>query len=193
MESASESIRELLTQYVELNDEEWEYFSSMLRFRRVRKGEVILAEGSLSTDIYFILNGVLRTYFTNENGEEKTFHFSLENTFATDYESFLKGSRSKYSIQALEESYLALVSIDMLKDTYKSIRDGEKLGRIIAEKYFFLWSGVIQDIYMLTPLERYNNMKCQFPDILQRIPQHYIASYLNITPVHLSRLKRNRL
>ena len=193
MESASESIRELLTQYVELNDEEWAYFSSMLRFRRVRKGEIILAEGSLSTDIYFILNGVLRTYFTNENGEEKTFHFSLENTFATDYESFLKGSRSKYSIQALEESYLALVSIDMLKDTYKSIRDGEKLGRIIAEKYFFLWSGVIQDIYMLTPLERYNNMKCQFPDILQRIPQHYIASYLNITPVHLSRLKRNRL
>ena len=193
MESASESIRELLTQYVELNDEEWAYFSSMLRFRRVRKGEIILAEGSLSTDIYFILNGVLRTYFTNENGEEKTFHFSLENTFATDYESFLKGSRSKYSIQALEESYLALVSIDMLNDTYKSIRDGEKLGRIIAEKYFFLWSGVIQDIYMLTPLERYNNMKCQFPDILQRIPQHYIASYLNITPVHLSRLKRNRL
>ena len=155
----------------------------MLRFRELRKGEIVLAEGSLSTNIYFILNGVLRTYFTNENGEEKTFHFSLENTFATDYESFLKETHSKYSIQALEDTNVALVSFDMLNDTYKSIREGEKLGRIIAEKYFFLWSGVIQDIYMLTPLERYNKMKYQFPDILQRVPQHYIASYLNISPV----------
>ena len=190
MRSVNENIRELVSQYIELNDDEWLYFSSMLRFREVRKNELIVLEGSLSTDIYFIINGVVRTYFTNENGQEKTFHFSLENTFAADYESFLKGSQSKYSIQALEDSSLALISVDMLNNAYKHIRNGDRLGRIIAEKYFFLWSGVIQDIYMLTPIERYNNMKRQFPDILQRVPQHYIASYLNITPVHLSRLKK---
>ena len=190
MRFVNENIRELVSQYIELNDDEWLYFSSMLRFREVRKNELIVLEGSLSTDIYFIINGVVRTYFTNENGQEKTFHFSLENTFAADYESFLKGSQSKYSIQALEDSSLALISVDMLNNAYKHIRNGDRLGRIIAEKYFFLWSGVIQDIYMLTPIERYSNMKRQFPDILQRVPQHYIASYLNITPVHLSRLKK---
>ena len=190
MNSTSDNIRELMSQYIEFDDQEWDYFLSILRFKEVRKGEIVVCEGSLSTNIYFIINGALRTYFTNDSGQERTFHFSLENTFAVDYESFLKGTPSKYSIQALEQTSLALISIDMLRETYKTMRNGERLGRIIAEKYFFLWSGVIQDMYMLTPIERYNNMTRKFPNIINRVPQHYIASYLNITPVHLSRLKR---
>lgn len=184
-------IRELISQYIDINDKEWAHFSSALRFRKFRKNEIIVFEGSLVKDIYFVVSGMLRTYFTNGLGEEKTFHFSSDNTFAADYESFLKGSHSRYSIQALEETHVVLVSVDMLKDCYKTLRYGDKLGRIIAELYFFLWSDRIQDIYMLTPLERYNNMRSQFPDILQRVSQYYIASYLNITPVHLSRLKSN--
>ena len=193
MNHVNENIRELISQFIEVNDDEWNHFYSMLRFQQIRKNEIILSKGSSSKNIFFVLNGVLRTYFENGDGEEKTFYFSVENTFAADYESFLKGSKSRYSIQALEDTYVAILSIDMLRDVFKTTRHGEKLGRIITEKYFFLWSDRIQDIYMLTPLERYNNMRCEFPDILQRVPQHYIASYLNITPVHLSRLKRTEL
>ena len=185
--------RTLISQYIEINDDEWKHFTSMLQFKEVRKNEIILSEGSSTTNIYFVLNGVLRTYFVNSDGEEKTFFFSIENFFAADYESFLKGSKSRYTIQALEDASIVIVSLDMLKNIYKTLRYGDKLGRIFAEKYFFLWSDRIQDIYMLTPLERYNNMRHQFPDILQRVPQHYIASYLNITPVHLSRLKKTGL
>ena len=189
----SKSIKELLFQYIKINDDEWNHFSSMIRFKKFRKNEIILSEGSLTTNVYFVLNGVLRTYFTDTEGNEKTFHFSTENNFATDYEGFLKGTTSQYSIQALEDTYVALMSLDMLKDAYQTLRYGEKLGRILAEDHFFLWSDRIKDIYMLTPLERYNNMRRQFPNILQRVPQHYIASYLNITPVHLSRLKKTGL
>ena len=189
MDPINVNLRELISQYIDIDDEEWVHFSSLLRFRKFSKNEVIITEGSLTKDIYFVVNGMLRTYFTNGDGEDKTFHFSSENTFAADYESFLKSSNSRYSIQALEDSMVILISLEALTNYYKTLRYGDKLGRIIAEKYFFLWSDRIQDIYMLTPLERYNNMKCQFPDILQRVSQYYIASYLNITPVHLSRLK----
>lgn len=191
--SDNDNIRELISQYIEINEEEWVHFASMLRFQHIRKNEIILSEGSLTTDIYFVINGLLRTYFTNGEGEDKTFHFSSENTFAADYECFLKGTHSRYSIQALEDTSVALMSIDMLNNLYKTLRYGDKLGRIFAEKYFFLWSDRIQDIYMLTPLERYNNMRHNFPNILQRVSQYYIASYLNITPVHLSRLKSTAL
>ncbi len=193
MSSINDNLRELISEYIELNDAEWQHFSSKLRCKEVRKNEIVMSEGSLATDIYFVASGIMRTYFTNESGEEKTFHFSIENTFAADYESFLNGTQSKYSIQALEPTQLVLMSAETLRDAYKTLREGQKLGRIIAEKYFFLWSDVIQDIYMLAPLARYENMKRKFPGILQRVTQHYIASYLNITPVHLSRLKRTKL
>ncbi len=180
----------LLSQYIEISDEEWDHFSSMLRFKEVAKNEIIMSEGSMTTNIFFVIKGVLRTYFTNADGDEKTFHFSTENNFAADYEGFLKRSPSQYTIQALEDSLIALMSIDVLNDAYKTLRYGEKLGRKLAEDHFFLWSDRIKDIYMLTPMERYENMRRQYPDILKRVPQHYIASYLNITPVHLSRLKK---
>ncbi len=191
MNIANEEFRGLISKYIEINDAEWSHFISMLQFKEVSKNEIIVSEGSVTENIYFVFKGALRTFFTNSNGEEKTFYFSVENSFAADYESFLKGSKSRYSIQALEDTSVAMISTAMLKDAYESLRYGDRLGRIFAEKYFFLWSDRIQDIYMLSPLERYNNMKFQFPDIFQRVPQHYIASYLNITPVHLSRLKKS--
>ena len=193
MNSLNKNIHRLISKYIEINDEEWLHFSSLIEFKEVRKNEIIISEGDLTRNVHFVIKGLLRTYFTNAEGEEKTFHFSTENNFATDYESFLKGSPSQYSIQALENSSVALMSIEMLKDAYMTLRQGEKLGRILAEEHFFLWSDRIKDIYMLTPIERYNNMQRQFPGIFQRVSQHYIASYLNITAVHLSRLKKTSL
>lgn len=77
----------------------------------------------------------------------------------------------------------------MLQKGYTKLRYGEKLGRLLVEDYFFIFSDKIQSIYTQSPLERYNNLTSRFPNIFQRVPQHLIASYLNISSVHLSRLK----
>ena len=89
----------------------------------------------------------------------------------------------------MEDVTIVLMSFEMLHDGYKSLRNGEKLGRLLTEEYFFIFNDKIQAIYTQSPIERYNNLTKKFPGILQRIPQHYIASYLNISSVHLSRLK----
>ena len=77
----------------------------------------------------------------------------------------------------------------MLLSGYEILNNGEKLGRLLAEDYFFMFNDKIQAIYTQTPLERYHDLTISFPEIFQRVPQHLIASYLNISSVHLSRLK----
>ena len=140
-----------------------------------------------------VLEGLVRIYFTRQDGEEKTFYFAAEGEFATDYESTLRGLPSKYSIDALEDSVIATISAAALQELFVTLKEGDKLGRSIVEKYFFIWSERIADFYMHTPIERYHNMCRDYPYIIQRVPQYYIASYLNISTVHLSRIKSGSL
>jgi CRP-like cAMP-binding protein len=191
MNNEIEQIRQVISSYIDFNQEEWEEYASMFRVRKVAKKEVLLNEGTVCRDVFFVCSGLLRIYFIDHQGEEKTFHFSLENTFATDYESLLKVVPAHYSIQAMEDTTVVLMSLEMLQSGYQILQNGEKLGRLLAETYFFLLSDKIRAIYTQSPLERYNNMNTAYPGIVQRIPQHYLASYLNISSVHLSRLKHS--
>ncbi|AUC86016.1 Crp/Fnr family transcriptional regulator [Polaribacter sp. ALD11] len=185
------NIYQVISSYIEISDEEWAYYSSMLQVKVIRKKSIVLSEGNICKEIFFINKGLLRIFFVDNNGEEKTFHFALENTFATDYKSFLKELPSNYLIQAMEDTEVAIMSLEMVQLGYNKLKHGEKLGRLLAEDYFFMFNDKIQAIYTQTPLERYNNLTTSFPEIFQRVPQHLIASYLNISSVHLSRLKNS--
>lgn len=191
MQNELENIKTVISNYIEINDQEWTFYSSQFKVQDFKKRELLLSQGSICRDIFFVVEGLLRVFFVDNEGEEKTFHFSFENSFSADYESFLKKIPANYSIQALEDTTVVLMSFDMLHGGYKILENGVKLGRLLAEEYFFIFNDKIQAIYTQSPLERYNNLTQRFPDILQRIPQHYIASYLNISSVHLSRLKNS--
>lgn len=193
MENNLESIKKVISNYIEISDEEWYAYSSKLCVKEIQKKEIILNQGDICSDVFFVVDGLLRVFFVDQEGEEKTFHFSFENTFSADYESFLKKIPSNYSIQALEDTTIVLFSYEMLHDGYKTLRNGERLGRLLTEEYFFIFNDKIKTIYTQSPIERYNNLTEKSPNILQRIPQHYIASYLNISSVHLSRLKNSKL
>ena len=181
-------IQAVIGSLIEMNDEEWSYYSSMFKVKQFKKKEILLQTYSICTNIFFVNKGLLRIFFIDKDGNEATFYFSQETDFAADYESFLKGSPSNYTIEAMEDTQVVLMSNHMVIDGYGKLRYGEKLGRLLAEKYFFLFSKKMQDIYTKTPYERYLLMNKQFPGILQQVAQHYIASYLNISSVHLSRL-----
>jgi CRP-like cAMP-binding protein len=188
MNTQFKNIHKVISTYIEMSEEEWVHYSSMLQVKEIKKKSIILSEGNICKEVFFINKGLLRIFFVDNNGEEKTFHFALENTFATDYKSFLKEIPSNYSIQAMEDTQVLVMSLDMILGGYKMLSNGEKLGRLLAEDYFFMFNDKIQAIYTQTPLERYNDLTRSFPKIFQRVPQHLIASYLNISSVHLSRL-----
>ncbi|WP_417940808.1 Crp/Fnr family transcriptional regulator [Flavobacterium sp. RS13.1] len=183
------ALYQLIRQYIDISDSEFKHCVSMLSCEVYKKKDILLKEGEICTKIYFVTKGLLRIYFIDDKDEEKTFHFCLENTFSTDYESFLKRIPSGFSIQAMEDTDVLVISFEMLENIYRVLKYGEKLGRRITEEYFFLVNEKIKALYVNTPMVRYRDMNKRFPNIHQRVPQHYIASYLNITPVHLSRLK----
>jgi CRP-like cAMP-binding protein len=174
-----------------MNEAEWALYSSMLGTKEFKKKDILLREGSACREVFFVNSGLLRVFFVDNEGEEKTFHFAPENTFATDYKSFLKEVPSNYSIQALEDTQVLIMSLEMVMAGYDKLRNGEKLGRLLAEDHFFLFNDKIQALYTQTPLKRYENLTTSFPNIYQRVPQHLIASFLNISSVHLSRLKHS--
>ena len=188
MNSNLSKIQVAIKSLIEINQKEWNYYSTMFSTKHYKKKEILLFSNKVCNHIFFINKGLLRIFFMDKNGNESTFYFSQENDFAADYESFINRTPSNYTIEAMEDTDVVHMSYQMVVDGYKKLQYGEKLGRLLAEKYFIIFSKKIQNIYTKTPYERYVLMNKQFPNIRQRVPQHYIASYLNITSVHLSRL-----
>ena len=114
----------------------------------------------------------------------------MENQFIADYSCFMLRERSLYTLQAIEETEVVIMPRSAIEWGYKDLQQGDKLGRLIAEYYFIYQDNRIKNLYARTPKERYDSITDVFPNIHNRVPQHMIASYLGISPVHLSRLKK---
>jgi hypothetical protein len=94
------------------------------------------------------------------------------------------------SIQALENTQVIVMPRNAIEWGYQNLSQGDKLGRLIAEYYFVYFDNRLKNQYLYTAAQRYENITKVFPNIHNRVPQHMIASYLGVSPVHLSRLKR---
>ena len=90
MHNNLKNIKTIISNYIDINDDECTSYASKLCIKDIKKKEIILSQGHICSDIFFVVDGMLRMFFVDSNGEEKTFHFSFENTFSADYESFLK-------------------------------------------------------------------------------------------------------
>ena len=150
-------------------------------------------QGKISNEIFFIQSGLTRSLIVDRNGEEHTIHFSLENQFIADYSSFIQHTPANNSIQALEMTHVVVMPRKSIEWGYKNLQQGDRLGRLVAEYYFLYFDNRLKNQYTYTPSDRYENLTSVFPNIHNRVPQHMIASYLGISPVHLSRLKKAAL
>ena len=143
--------------------------------------------------MYFIEKGILRVKIYDLNATEHTIHFAIENQFIADYRAFLTREKSRYQLEAMEPTQVIVLPREAIEWGYAYMQEGQKLGRLIAEYYFTYLDRRIEHLYTLSPIERYDLMNQIFPDIHNRVPQHMIASYLGITPIHLSRIKREAM
>jgi len=152
---------------------------------------LLLQEGEIARTIYFIKEGCLREWF-NKDGKSITFQFFFEGQPVASIDSFMNGTPSLFSIESIEPTTAVLIrkeDFDRLFILYPGLKD--KFQRFIFSRfsnYAKLFLSRITD----TPQERYEDLVKTRPDIIQRIPQHYIASYLGITPVSLSRIRNRR-
>lgn len=174
-----------------LTDEKWNEYIGYFNRIEVPAKTTLLEEGEVSKKLYIIEKGCIRVWFNNK-GKDLTTQFFFENQSVASIESFMKKLPSPTNIETIEPSILWWIhknDLDKILEEIKEIPElRDKLINMLFERtfdYMKYFVSFIKD----SPIERYTNLIKERPQIILRVPQHYIASYLGITTVHLSRLK----
>lgn len=184
-----EQIERSIAQFIRLDQEELDLFRSLLTVKELKKKELLLRSGENCRNIYFINSGCIRYYYLVD-GEEKTAQFFFENGWYTDYESFLSGDPSENFIEAIEDTELLCLEKNALQKLYAEAPKFERFGRIMAENAYLGIRYRTKTLTNLNAEERYLKLIKERPKIFERVPQYYIASYLNIQPQSLSRIRK---
>ena len=157
----------------------------------VAKKQLVLKEGQVAHKMYFIEKGCVRGYYLKE-GQEVNSWFMKEGDFVISIVSFYTKLPSEEIIETLEESLLWSISRQNLERLYLQYPAFNLVGRLLTEKYYVLSEQRTQSLRKETADERYRNLLAAFPDISNRVPLKYIASYLGISPETLSRLRAKK-
>ncbi len=155
-----------------------------------RKGELLSEAGNTEKYIYFIRIGLIRIYLRKETGAEITFGLLSEFSVYTNFDVLLFGQASRYHVQALEETAVSRIQYDVLM---KRIKENPKLGHYrenIFQAILRRSIARVESLVLLTPEERYIDFVKNNRDLCNRVPDKYIAHYLGITPVSLSRIRK---
>lgn len=177
---------------VSLNKAEEDAFLQILEVKTLSKKEFLLKEGTVCNKITFVNSGCLRLFYTID-GIENTIQFFLSDSWYTDYASFFTARPTNENVQALEYSEVVQFKKEDLYRLYDELPIFEKVGRIFAENAYLSVYNLYQMKTNEEPEIRYLNLLKTRPELVQQIPQHYIASYLGIKPETLSRIRKRIL
>lgn len=184
-------LRQHLTQYTPLSDEDWGMLVPHLRLVPLARHAVFTEQGRVAADVGFVLEGMFRQYYTKD-GEERTSYFFFEDQLIGGYFSSLTGRPSLVTIEALSAGCCLTFPYAVLVDLFSQSRAWQEFGRRFAEYLAVGLEERMVSLLLLSPAERYQALVASGdPRILARVPQHYIANFLGVTPVSLSRI-RNR-
>lgn len=175
---------------INASDEELNNFLEEAIVKTVKRNTILSQPNVIPNEIFFIKKGIIRILITDNEGSDHTIYFAMENQFVADYTNFIESQPSIYTLQAVEETEMVVLPRSAIEWGYKHLKEGQKMGRLIAEYYFIYHDNRIKNLYVRTPKERYDHITDVYPNIHNRVPQHMIASYLGVTPIHLSRLKK---
>jgi CRP-like cAMP-binding protein len=172
-----------------MQEKEWHIIQEKFTVQQLKKDELLTRNGEVCNKVSFIRKGLLRMFYLVD-GKEICVGFGRENEYLAQYDSFLTRTPSAGNIDALEDCELLNLSYDDIQNLYQSFPVFERFGRKVAEMLFIMISSQTNRLLTLTPEERYQQLQEEQSYILQRVPQYMIASYIGITPEHLSRLRK---
>ena len=171
-----------------LSDELKQHLIVILKEKQLVKKEYLLKAGHVSRSICFITQGLLRCFYIKEEQEVSSW-FMKEGDIMISVESFFRQEASYESIQALENCSLFYVSYDELQYIYRRFPEFNFIGRVLLEKYYMLSERRLYSLRMQRSHERYEYLLQHHPDLLLRVPAKYLASYLGLTEVTMSKIR----
>ena len=183
-----EPVRQFINRHIELTDDEFKTLASKLHIVNFDKRTKLVDIGEVATNVYFVLKGISRRYFYRGKQEVIT-HLVKEGSLMGSVISFLTGEPSKYFLETIEPVTAYSLSKKDLEELFAANKKWEKFGRKIITAFFLQTEYHNIDMIRYTTRERFVNFMKQNPDLVLRVPQKYLASYLEIQPETFSRLK----
>ena len=180
-----------IAKYMPLSDEEKQAITDLGIFKSFKKGTVLLHEGEVSIDYYFVIKGCLRCYYIID-GEEKTTDFFTESQSLAPQSSVTK-TPSTYYLSCVEDSILTVANAEMEQAIFEKLPRFETLCRLLSEDLLAKNQASFDSFKTSTPEQRYLHLQNTRPDLLQRVPLHQLASYLGIKRESLSRIRKRLL
>ena len=180
-----------ITEKIALSEEEFEVCKALFTPRKVRKKQFLLQEGDVSKYQIFVNKGLLRSYTIDEKGAEHILQFALEGWWTADLYSFFTEEPSLFNIEALEDSELLLINRPSWETLLEKLPVLERYFRILIQNSLIATQRRLMESLSETAEKKYLKFMQLYPESIQRVPQHMIASYLGITRETLSRLRRD--
>ena len=174
---------------VSVHEKEFQHFKSLFSTKKLRKRQYFLQEGDVCKYQAFVVKGIMRSYTIDEKGGEHILQFASEGWWAADLSSYLTGEPSFLNIDALEDVELLLLTKPSWEQAMKEIPSLEHYFRIIIQNHLVATQKRLLQSLAETADEKYSRFLQTYPECVQRLPQHQIASYLGITRETLSRIR----
>lgn len=172
------------------SDEELNLLDDLVQFRTLKKGELLLTENEVCNEVVFIKKGILRSFFVNHKGDEITNCFAFENEFMASFASFITEKKAEENIQALADTELEILNRKDLEKLYQSGFNWQETGRKLTELEFVNLHKRMVSFQKFSAAQRYEELYKNHQRYLQLIPLQYLASYLGVSPRHLSRIRK---
>lgn len=196
MEQTEVNVREevlrFVSQFDSLTSEEAEEIGAHLKAKAFKKGQILVKEGEITRECYFVIKGCLRQYVILD-GDEKTTEFYTENQAAVLFSSYTSQSKSTSYLVSNENSIVIVGTPTEEDKMYQKFPKLAHITRMMLEQDFGQIQNKLTHFITSSPEERYQHLLSHRPDLLQRVPQHQLASYLGITPESLSRIRKRIL
>lgn len=187
---ATEVLIRFFNKFFPLDEKEREEVGRLFSQRNVRRKGFLLQEGDVCKHYFFIISGCFKQFAVDPSGKEHNLQFAAENDWISDLHSFYSEEPSRLYIEALEPSVVLQIHHDDLLYLFINYHKFDRNFRIITErKYINFQNRILQNISS-TAEERYTSFLKQFPELVNRLPNTQIASYLGITPEFLSKIRK---
>lgn len=185
-----EELYQALKQIAPVPQEEWELFAQDIQFKKLKSQEYLLREGDSVNCFYYLVKGLVRIYYVDQEGNEFVKVFQREGEVVGPYVQMIQGLPSSSFIECLEDVEFYLIPYKNLLEAYNRNPLWLKIGLKLLEKYFIQKEERVLELLKLDAGQRYQKFLSDYPDLVNRIPKYHLASYLGIKPESLSRLLR---
>lgn len=184
-----ELLHHKINEIISITEEEFSFCKTLFLPKKLRKRQYLLQEGGVCKYTAFVEKGILRTYSVDDKGNEHILQFSMEGWWLSDLYSFLTNESSLFNIEALEDCELLLITKTSWDLLLEKIPAFERYFRILIQNNLIVTQRRLMGTLSETAEQKYIKLIHIYPDCLQRVPQHMIASYLGITRETLSRVR----